>query len=232
MDVSNSEIVKATEHLLYDIHMGQHRQICNLCKNNIFWKYNHNCCKGIMDKRIIISINTIIRPSEVKEFEHIQYYINKLFYNYIIITGIYCIHKSEKTGVKKYYFDYIIVFSGGLASYIQIFGNNLPTKIHRVVSIRGSVYNMQESEILYIETMGGHVIWHCIDSVIETIDSLKNIEVKMSKDFIKVHRSYIINRNFVKSIQRCNITMINGDVIPVPYKKYVAVKNKLCGMKI
>lgn len=111
MDVSNSEIVKATEHLLYDIHMGKHRQICNLCRNNIFWKYNHNCCKGIMDKRIIISINTIIRPSEVKEFEHIQYYINKLFYNYIIITGIYCIHKSEKTGVKKYYFDYIIVFT-------------------------------------------------------------------------------------------------------------------------
>ena len=183
-----------------------------------------------MDKRIIISINTLIRPSEVKEFEHIQYYIHKLFLNYIIITGIYCIHKSEETGIKKYYFDYVIAFSGRLASFIQIFGNNFPTKIHRLVSIKENVYNMQESEILYIETMGGHLIWHCMDSIIEAVDSLKNIEGKLSEDFIKVHRSYIVNKNYVKSIQRCSVTMINGDVIPIPYKKYVAVKDKLCEM--
>lgn len=219
MEVSNSEIIKVTEHLLYNIHMGQHRQICNLCNNNIFWKYNHNCCKGIIDNRIIKNINTIIRPSKVKEFELIQYYIHNLFFNYKIIAGIYCIHVSEETGIKKYYFDYTIVFSGVMASYIQIFGNNLPTKIHKLVSIKETVYNMQESEIIYIEAMGGHIIWHCMGTAIETIDLLRNIENKLSKDFVKVHRSYIVNRNFVKSIQRCSVTMINGDVIPIPYKE-------------
>ena len=179
-----------------------------------------------MNEKTIISLNTIIKPCEVKRLEHIGYYIHKASSNHIIITGIYCIHKFVDESIKKYYFDYTIVFSDGLACYIQIIGDNIPAKIHKVVSITEDIYNMEESEILYIEAMGGHVLWHCKDTTIESLDSLKNIETMLSKDFVKVHRSYLVNKKGVKSIQRCSVTMINGDV-PVPYKKYVNVKSKL-----
>lgn len=227
MEKTNIEIINATENLLYSIHMGQRRKVCNLCKNNILWKYNHSCSKGVMDEKIIISLNTIIAPSKVKRLEHTHYYIHRLSPNQIIITGIYCIHKTIDKNIKKYYFDYTIVFSDGLACYIQIFGNNIPTKIHKVVSITETVYIMQEAEILYIEAMRGHILWHCMNIIIESTDSLKNVGIKLSDDFVKVHRGYMVNKKMIASIQRCSISMINGDVIPVPYKKYVNVRKQL-----
>lgn len=227
MEVSNKDIIRVIEHLLYGIHTGQHRKVYNLCKNNVLWKYNHNCSKGAINKQIITSLNTLIKPSEVKKLEHISCYIHKASLNHIIATGVYCIHESVDKSIKKYYFDYTIVFSDGLACFIQIIGNNIPIKIHKVVSIAEVVYNIQEDEILYVEAMGGHIVWHCRDTKIESLDLLKNIEISLSDDFVKVHRSYIVNRNFVKSIQRCSITMVNGEVIPVPYKKYVGVRKKL-----
>lgn len=227
MEKENIEIINAAESLLYNIHMGQWRKIYNLCKNNILWKYNHNCSKGIMDKKIITSLTTIIAPTEIIKLEHIQYYIHKLSQNQMIITGIYCIYKSAEIGTKNLYFDYTIIFTDGLACYIQIIGNDIPTKIHRVVSVTEAVYNMQEAEILYIEAMGDHILWHCRNTTIESTDSLKNVGVNLSKDFVRVHRSYLVNKRVVTSIQRCSATIINGDMIPIPYKKYVNIRKQL-----
>lgn len=223
----NAEILKTTERLLYYIHMGYHRKIYNLCKDNVFWKYNHNYSKGIMNKRIITNINTIIRPSEVRNIEHIQYTIQDLFKNHVAITGIYCIYKTEKFVTKKHYFDYTVIFSDGQACYIQIFGNKIPIKIHKIISTEDIVYNLQEDDLLYVEAMRNHILWHCNDGVIESAGPLKNIEDNLSDNFVKVHRSYIVNVNFVKNVQRCHATMTNGDIIPIPYKKYVDIKKKL-----
>lgn len=227
MEKSNKKIINSAKHLLYSIHTGQQRRVCNLCKKNILWKYNHSYSKGAADETILKGLNTIIRPSAVKRLEHTSCYLHKLSENQIIITGIYCIHKSEDESIKKYYFDYTIVFSDGLASYIQIIGNNIPVKIHKVVSITETVYNIQEDELLYVEAMGGHVLWHCKDATIESVGLLKNVERKLSGDFVKVHRSYMVNKKLVKIIQRCSVTMVNGEVVPIPYKKYVGVKKKL-----
>lgn len=227
MEKSNAEIINSAKHLLYSIHTGQQRRVCNLCKKNILWKYNHSYSKGAVHEKILMGLNTMIRPSAVKKLEHTTCCLHKLSENQIIITGIYCIHKSENESIKKYYFDYTIVFSDGLASYIQIIGNNIPVKIHKVVSIVETVYNMQEDEILYVEAMGGHVLWHCKDTTIESVGSLKNVELELSKDFVRVHRSYMVNKKLVKSIQRCSVTMINGEVVPIPYKKYVYMRKLL-----
>ena len=227
MEKTNKEILNAVERLLHGIHMGQRRKILNLCKNNILWKYNHSCSKGIMDEKTIISLNKIIAPSEIKRLEQVHHYIHRLSPNHTIITGIYCIHKAVDKNIKKHYFDYTIIFSDGLACYIQIFGINLPSKIHRVVSITESVYIMQESEILYVEAMGGHTIWHCMNTTIESTVSLKNAVIRLSDNFVRVHRGYTVNKKMIASIQRCSVSMINGDVIPIPYKKYVNVRRLL-----
>ncbi len=227
MEKTFSELKNEAEHLLYNIHLGQWKKLCNLCKKDVLWKYNHNCSKGIIDKKIIASINTIIEPSKVINFEHIQYYIHKLPQEQMIITGVYCIHKYKDIGIEKLYFDYTIIFSDKQACYVQIIGNDIPVKIHRVVSVTEVIYNMQENEILYIEAMGDHILWHCRNTIIESADSLKNAEVKLSKDFIRVHRSYVVNKRVVTSIQRCSATIINGDIVPIPYKKYVNIKNEL-----
>lgn len=45
--------------------------------------------------------------------------------------------------------------------------------------------------------------------------------------FIKVHRSYIVNICYVAMIQMHEIIMSDGTFIPIPEKKYTAVKKLL-----
>lgn len=56
---------------------------------------------------------------------------------------------------------------------------------------------------------------------------MKDVEEKLSDRFIKVHRSYIVNRIKVKEIKRCSAVMENGDEIPIPYKKFVSIRAML-----
>ena len=230
METNNETIMNAAEHLLHIIHMGQSKQIRNLCTKNILWKYNHNCSEGILNDKLLISVNTLIKPTEIKRIKHIRHWINKQYTNHIIVTGIYCIYKSIGKNTKEYYFDYTINFVDGLACYIHIGligNNNNPTKIHSIASAKETIYNMEEAEILYIEAMGSHTIWHCITDTIEAMISLKDVEARLSDNFMKIHRSYIVNGAKVKEIKRCSAVMENGDEIPIPYKKFVSVKAKL-----
>lgn len=229
MERNNSEIINAAEHLLYIIHTGQRSKIHNLCTKSILWKYNHNCSEGVLNDNLLINVNTLIKPSEVKRIKYIYHRINKQPSNHIIATGIYCIYKSVDKSTKEYYFDYTINFVDSLAYYIHIslIGNKNPTKIHRIISVKENIYNMDETEILYIEAMGSHTLWHCVTVTIETMISLKDAEIKLSDNFVKIHRSYIVNVTKIKEVIRCRAVMENGDEIPIPYKKFVSIKNKL-----
>lgn len=230
MEKTTTEIINDTKHLLYNIHMGQKKKIYNQCTKNILWKYNYNSSEGILNDELIENINILISPAEIQKIKHINHRINKQFVNHIIVTGIYCIYKSIDKIIKEYYFDYTINYVDDMACYIQISligNNNIPTRIYNIVSIKEHVYNIPESDILYIEAMGSHTLWHGITFTIEAITSLKDIEIKMSEEFIKIHRSYIVNRRKVKEIRRCAAIMENGDEVPIPYKKYVITKDKL-----
>lgn len=230
MEKTAAEIINDTKHLLYNIHMGQKKKVYNQCTKNILWKYNYNSAEGILNDELMENINKLINPSEIQKIKHINHRINRQFVNQIIVTGMYCIHKSIDKIIKEYYFDYTINYVDNMSCYIHINlvgNNNIPARIYNVVSVKEHIHNIPETDILYIEAMGGHTIWHGISFTIEAVTPLKDIEDKMSEEFIKVHRSYIVNRRKVKEIRRCAAIMENGDEVPIPYKKYVMIRDKL-----
>ena len=230
MEINNSEMVNAAEHLLYSIHMGQKKKINKQCTNNVLWKYNLKCSEGVQNNEFLLNINTFIKPMEIQKIKFINQNTNKQFFNHIIITGIYCIHRIINNGIKEYYFDYTINYVDGLAYYINInfIGNNdIPIKIYSIISAKETIYNIKETEILYVEAMGRHTFWHCINITIEAMTSLKEVEARLSDNFIKIHRSYIVNKTMVREVKRCSAVMENGDEIPIPYKKFVSIKYNL-----
>ncbi len=211
MEKTAAEIINDTKHLLYNIHMGQKKKVYNQCTRNILWKYNYNSAEGILNDELT---DKLINPSEIQKIKHINHRINRQFVNHIIVTGMYCIHKSIDKIIKEYYFDYTINYVDNMACYIHIIfvgNNNIPARVYNIVSVKEHIYNILEADILYIEAMGDHTLWHGITSTIEAVMSLKDIEEKMSEEFIKVHRSYIVNRRKVKEIKRCAAIMENGD---------------------
>lgn len=77
--------------------------------------------------------------------------------------------------------------------------------------------SIQLSEIIYIEAMEGYVKIFRENSVC-TLSRvlLKNIGTLLpEKDFIRVHRSFIVNRSKIRSFNKRELELTNGRTIPV-----------------
>jgi DNA-binding LytR/AlgR family response regulator len=79
----------------------------------------------------------------------------------------------------------------------------------------GKFIRLNYEDILYIESMGDYVKYITSSKSYVTHSTLKAAEEKVSDiNFIKVHRSYIVNLKKIKDIQD-NTLLIEGKLIPI-----------------
>lgn len=71
------------------------------------------------------------------------------------------------------------------------------------VKADGKLVRINIEEICYVEGLKDYVIIHTMNSKVVTHNTMKNIEALLLTDdnFIRIHRSYIINLRFVKEIE-------------------------------
>ena len=81
----------------------------------------------------------------------------------------------------------------------------------------GKIIRISLDEITYIESMSEYVRIHFDEGKsIMTLMSMKNLETSLpSEDFMRVHRSYIVNLNKVQTIERNRIVFNKETYIPV-----------------
>lgn len=87
-----------------------------------------------------------------------------------------------------------------------------------------SLVYLNWSWVMYAETKGTHAVVHTIDGSFESVQSLRLIEKRYSDLFVRCHESYLVNPDYVARISRLRIELTNGKILPVPEKKYTAVK--------
>ncbi len=86
---------------------------------------------------------------------------------------------------------------------------------HIYIKTEGKLVRLNNSDILFIESMGDYVKFVTSDKKYITHNTIKNLEDKVNKEsFMKVHRSYIININKIDDIRE-NDLFIKGNEIPV-----------------
>ena len=91
----------------------------------------------------------------------------------------------------------------------------------------GTNFYIDASMVLYIETVGAKSILHFLDKNITVNYKIGALEKLFPDYFYRAHRSFLININYVMAIERYYITMSNGQIIPVPEKRYNEVKRVL-----
>jgi DNA-binding LytR/AlgR family response regulator len=87
---------------------------------------------------------------------------------------------------------------------------------HIYIKADGKLIRLNNDSILYIESMGDYVkfVTHDNKKYI-THNTIKNLEEKVNKqDFLKVHRSYIVNLHKIDDMRE-NMLFIKGNEIPV-----------------
>jgi two-component system LytT family response regulator len=71
-------------------------------------------------------------------------------------------------------------------------------------------------EIKYIESMHEYVRIHLLnDKPVMTLTSMKSIETQLPEKFLRVHRSFIVNTEMVKIVERNRIVFDTNIYIPV-----------------
>ena len=106
----------------------------------------------------------------------------------------------------------------------------LYTESSEKLSFKGtnrSILYTSPEQILYMESIGNHTNLHMISQIFECTDRLSAIEQRLTGKFLRCHSCYLVNTLYVQSIERFALTMTDGQKIPVPEKKYTAVKAML-----
>lgn len=95
------------------------------------------------------------------------------------------------------------------------------------VSVEGKSVNISFEDISYIESCGRDIEIHVQDKIMTTHIKISDMEKMLPADtFFRCHRSYIVNFNYMDSIERYQVTMKDGDIIPVSQQLYAETKNR------
>lgn len=83
------------------------------------------------------------------------------------------------------------------------------------------------SHINYIESLSDYIKIHLTDKTIVTRETISNIEAKLpQKDFLRIHRSYIISISKIASFTN-EFIEVNAKAIPISRSYKTSVLNKL-----
>ncbi|MBD5467380.1 MAG: response regulator transcription factor [Lachnospiraceae bacterium] len=76
------------------------------------------------------------------------------------------------------------------------------------------------SEIVYLEVFNRKVTLHKMQGEIEFYGRLKELEQRLSADFVRCHRSYVVNLRYVRRYDGAEITLENGESVLMAKTKY------------
>ena len=89
-----------------------------------------------------------------------------------------------------------------------------------VISSDGGTVKLPEADILYVEAFAHYIEIYTRTDVYRLKESITAFENKLSSDFYRTHRSYIVNLKAVECISRTGVTLDGGAEIPLSRGKY------------
>lgn len=81
-------------------------------------------------------------------------------------------------------------------------------------------YKVFLKNLRYIETFNRNLLFHTEQEKILCYKSMKEVEQELSgQGFARSHSSYLVNLFYVKGVQKLEITLVTGEVIPISQPK-------------
>lgn len=98
-----------------------------------------------------------------------------------------------------------------------------------VLRSKTGIVRIELDKLQYCEVMGRTLQFHCKGAgPLESVGKMDDLCGQLEKNecFVRCHRSYLINMDYVDNISNKAVTMTDGTRIPIPHGKYSELKDK------
>lgn len=95
-----------------------------------------------------------------------------------------------------------------------------------LIKQKGNARSVLFSDIRYLESQGHQLYIHTKTEKILLYKKLDEYEEQMNTAFVRIHKSYLVNMNCIKRIERTQLTLKDGVVLPISKNRAVSTKNK------
>lgn len=85
---------------------------------------------------------------------------------------------------------------------------------------KGEILRLNLRNILYVEVFSHSCVIHTTGGLIEQKVSITELENSFGEQFVRVHRSYLVNLERVKQIGKTEIVLENDEIVPLSRRKY------------
>lgn len=95
-----------------------------------------------------------------------------------------------------------------------------------VVQYKGVTETIPFANIIYLESSAHQLFIVTTTQRISVYGKLDDYEKKLNNSFIRIHKSFLVNMNYIRRIDRNELTLKNSMVLPISKAKYQLTKNK------
>lgn len=88
-------------------------------------------------------------------------------------------------------------------------------------------YLLLADEILYIEAQRHYCIVYYMDGRLEVMEAIGTVAKRLPEQFLTVHRSYIVNMNYIVGIERKSLVLCDSLRVPIPTKRYNIIRKQV-----
>lgn len=102
-------------------------------------------------------------------------------------------------------------------------------KRHKKIELRNdtSLQYIDPDMVVYAESIGKHTIVHFLDKSVTVKRIIGEVAPLFPERFYRPHRGYLVNCEFISTVERYSITMVTGMTIPIPEKRYGVVREEV-----
>lgn len=92
-----------------------------------------------------------------------------------------------------------------------------------IISCEGETVRLRQLDILYVEAFLHYISIHTKEKEYKIKESISSFEKRLTDDFFRIHRSYLVSLKALTRISRTEVTIEGGTLLPLARGKYDAV---------
>lgn len=84
-----------------------------------------------------------------------------------------------------------------------------------LIQYNGTTEKILQNDILYLESKAHQVLVHTTQTVLTTYGKLNDYAVNLRSSFVAIHKSYVVNMDVVRKLEKQTITLNNDVTLPI-----------------